>query len=119
MAKSDGPNPGHAKTGRADTDRIRAKVAKAARIVCVVFAVTLALAAFLVAVGDVVSKDNPLVKFVLNVADAVDGPFGPDNGVFSFSGKNAETKNAVVNWGLAAIGWLLVGSLAHRWISPR
>ncbi len=33
--------------------------------------------------------------------------FDRGNGVFEFEGKNAATKNAVVNWGLAAVVWLV------------
>ena len=39
---------------------------KILRIVFLVFSVVLALGAFLIAAGDNVSQDNPLVKFVLD-----------------------------------------------------
>ncbi|MGO4255203.1 hypothetical protein [Marmoricola sp. RAF53] len=119
VVKSDEPLPEHATTRQAEIDQIRTTLAKVVRVICLVFSVVLALAAFLVAAQDVVSPDNVLVKFVLDFAKVIDGPFSPDNGVFAFHGENAQTKDAVVNWGIAAIGWLALGRLAQRWIAPR
>lgn len=101
-----------------DLDRLRATAGKVVRIVFIVFACILALGAFLVAVRDNVSADNPLVKFVWNFADAIDGPFSRDNGIFTFTGKNAETKDAVVNWGIAAIVYLVISNIVQRLLRP-
>ena len=81
--------------------------------------VVLALGAFLVAAHDNVSQTNVVVKFVLNVADAIDGPFSRDNGIFSFHGTNAATKDAVVNWGIAALVYLAIGRYLQRLLAPR
>ena len=63
--------------------------------------------------------DNDLVKFVLEGADRVDlGIFSKDNGIKEFSGANAETKNALFNWGLGAVVWLVVGRILDRLIRP-
>ena len=78
-----------------------------------------ALGAFLVAARDNVSQDNELVKFVLNFADAIDGPFSRKNGIFEFHGENATTKDAVVNWGIAAIVYLAIGRYLQRLLAPR
>ena len=51
-------------------------------------------------------------------ADLVDGPLNRENGIFTFEGKNAETKSALVNWGIAAIVYLVVGKILDRVIRP-
>ena len=33
-------------------------------------------------------------------------------------GKNAETKDALLNWGLAAVTWLIAGRILDRIIRP-
>ena len=44
------------------------------------------------------------MQFVLDGADAVDlGVFSREDGIKQFTGSNAETKNALFNWGLGAI----------------
>lgn len=98
---------------------LRAKIGRIVRLVLVFFAIVLALGALLVALRQNVSEDNTLVKFVLNFADAIDGPFGKDNGIFAFAGENAETKNALVNWGIAAIVYLVIGNILERLIAGR
>ena len=57
------------------------------------------------------NRDNAIVTFVLDMADKLDGPFSRDNGVFTFEGKDGETKGALVNWGIAAV----VPSPARSW----
>lgn len=102
-----------------DIAALRAKIGRIVRLVLVVFAIVLAVGALLVALRENVSQDNPLVKLVLNFADAIDGPFGKDNGIFVFSGQHAETKDALVNWGIAAIVYLVIGNVLERLISGR
>ena len=83
----------------------------------VVGALFLAVGALLVALD--ANTDNNLVQFVLDGADAVDlGVFSVDNGVLKFTGENAETKNALFNWGLGAVVWLVVGRILDRIIRP-
>ena len=65
------------------------------------------------------NRDNALVKFVLDVADAVDlEAFSRDNGIFKFSGGDAATKNALANWGLGAVAYLVGGRVLERIIRP-
>jgi hypothetical protein len=47
------------------------------------------------------------------------GVFSTDNGIMKFTGENADTKNAVVNWGIAALVYLGIGRLLQRWLGPR
>ncbi len=115
--KSDQPLP--ERTSAGEVDRIREALARIIRIVLIVFALVLALGAFLVAVGDNVGQDNPLVRFVLGLAGAIDGPFSRDNGVLVFDGGNAATKGAVVNWGVAAIVYLVIGRWLQRFLAPK
>lgn len=84
-------------------------------------AVLLSLAGLLVAIR--ASPSNSLVEAVLGAARAIDGPFG---GLFSFYGDTVdgvrgapdEIKNALVNWGLAATAFLVVGRVLERVIRP-
>ena len=50
--------------------------------------------------------------------DFVDGPFGRDTGIFQFHGKNEAAKEALVNWGIAALVYLLVGRVLARVVRP-
>jgi hypothetical protein len=119
VVKSDQPFPEREKARRAEVDRLRETMARILRIAFLVCAVILALGAFLVAARDNVSQSNELVKFVLNFADAIDGPFSRKNGIFEFHGENAATKDAVVNWGIAAIVYLAIGRYLQRLLAPR
>ena len=75
------------------------------------------IGALLVAID--ANEDNGLVSFVLSAADAVDlGVFSRENGIREFDGSNAETKNALFNWGLGAVAYLVVGRLLERVIKP-
>lgn len=104
---------------------IRAKLGLAIRVVFLVFAVVLALGALLVAFRANVSSSNGLVQFIKSFADAIDGPFSRDNGVFHFIGKghdaaaSAVTKNALVNWGLAAVIYLVIGRVLGRLVAGK
>jgi hypothetical protein len=122
VVKSDEPFPERSEARKIQNDQIRDTMAKILRVVFLFFAVVLALGAFLVAAHDNVSQTNPLVKFVLNVADAIDGPFSRDDGIFKFNGSNDEvntTKDAVVNWGIAALVYLAIGRYLQRLLAPK
>jgi hypothetical protein len=114
VVKSDEPFPERAESKRIQNEQIRDTMSKVLRVVFLFFALVLALGAFLIAAHDNVSQTNGLVKAVLNVADAIDGPFSRDNGIFSFHGENAATKDAVVNWGIAALVYLAIGRYLQR-----
>ncbi len=72
-------------------------------------AVVLALGALLISLD--ANPDNALVEFVTDAAKRLDGPFA---NVFEFEGENARTKARLVNWGLAALAYLIVGRVADR-----
>jgi hypothetical protein len=100
---------------------VRTRVAAAIWMAAVAAAVTLSLGALLVALD--ANQDNTLVSAVLDLDRAIDGPFWK---VFDFyketkSGANGppdDTKNHLVNWGLAAAGYLVVGRFLDRLIRP-
>jgi len=101
----------------AGTNLVRSRLASLVWLVAVVCALFLAVGALLIAVD--ANQDNALVKFVLEGANRVDlGIFSKDNGIKQFSGPNAETKNALFNWGLGAVAWLVVGRMLERLIRP-
>ena len=97
--------------------RVRVALAQVVWLLFLVAALFLAVGALLIAVD--ANQDNALVKFVLEGANRVDlGIFSKDNGIKQFSGPNAETKNALFNWGIGAAVWLLMGRLLDRLIRP-
>lgn len=98
---------------------LRTKAARIVRIVFGVLATILALGAVLVVLRSNINQDNSIVAFITDVADAVSGPFSRDNGIFDFSGKNSVAKNALLNWGIAAIVYLVVGRLLANAITPK
>jgi hypothetical protein len=107
------------KNSRAGTaaNAVRARVAQLVWLVCVLCALVLALGALMVALK--ANTDNALVVFIKDAADAVDlGVFDRNDGVLVFKGENAATKNALVNWGLAAVVWLVIGRILDRIIRP-
>ncbi|MGZ4494975.1 MAG: hypothetical protein ACXVWU_09770 [Nocardioides sp.] len=106
----------NAKTARASRTAVCARIASVVWLVAVVCAAILAVGALLVALK--ANQDNAIVKAVLDAADRLDGPFSRDNGIFTFSGKDAATKSALVNWGIAAVVYLLIGKILDRVIRP-
>ncbi|MBC9733131.1 hypothetical protein IBJ60_07840 [Nocardioides sp. zg-578] len=97
--------------------KVRAQVATVLWTLFALAAIFLAVGALCIALG--ANRDNGLVTFVLDVADAVDlGIFSRDNGIKQFEGGNAETKNALFNWGLGAVAWLVVGRVVERVVRP-
>ncbi|MGZ4452781.1 MAG: hypothetical protein ACXVDH_05475 [Nocardioides sp.] len=97
--------------------RVRRIIAQVIWTLAVLAALFLALGALLVALK--ANQDNALVKLVLNVADAVDlGVFDRDNGIKQFTGNDAAVKNALFNWGIGALAWLLAGRLVERVLRP-
>ncbi len=112
--------PDRSAQAKAAVTVVRTRVAQVVWVVCVVAAVFLAAGALCIALQ--ANPDNALVKFILQTADKLDlGVFsrGKD-GVAQFKGHTHEalTKNALVNWGLAAVVWLVVGRVLERVIRP-
>jgi len=103
--------------GERTVTRVRIALAQVVWLLFLAAALFLAVGALLIAVD--ANQDNALVKFVLEGADRVDlGIFSKDNGIKEFTGANAETKNALFNWGLGAVAWLVVGRILDRLIRP-
>jgi hypothetical protein len=96
---------------------LRVRLAQLVWLLAVVCAMFLAVGALCIALD--ANRDNALVAFVLDTADAVDlGVFSRHNGIFAFEGSDAATKNALANWGLAAVAYLVVGRILERLIRP-
>src|SRR3954452_2035386 len=93
----------------------------AARVILLVFTFTaamLAVGALLVALRHNINTDNPVVEAIIRFCDFVDGPFARDTGIFQFHGDNEMAKEALVNWGIAALVYLLVGRLLAGVVRP-
>ena len=104
----------------ATVTKVRTMAAQAIWIVCVLAALVLAVAALCIALK--ANPGNGLVKFFVDTADKLDfGVFsrGKD-GVAHFKGHThaAQTKNALINWGLAAVVWLIGGRIVERIVRP-
>ncbi|MEJ7795318.1 MAG: hypothetical protein WKF50_07185 [Nocardioides sp.] len=106
------------KTGSGDTAKkaltsVRLRIAQLVWLVFVVCALFLAIGALLIALD--ANQKNSLVKFVLDGASAIDlGIFSRKNGIKDFSGSNADVKNALFNWGIGAVVYLIVGRILDR-----
>lgn len=97
--------------------RARSVLAQVIWAVCSIAALVLALGALFVAFQ--ANTDNALVRFVLDAADRLDlGVFDRDDGIKQWTGENAQTKNALFNWGLGALVWLIAGRVLDRLIRP-
>jgi hypothetical protein len=102
---------------KAGADFVRLRLAQLVWLVCVLAALILAFGALLIALD--ANLKNDLVTFVLDTADRLDlGVFDRDEGIKQFTGKNADVKDALLNWGLAAIAWLIAGRIVDRVIRP-
>jgi hypothetical protein len=99
------------------TAKVRVRLAQAVWLVFVVCALFLAVGALCIALG--ANKDNALVRFVLDGANLVDlDVFSRTDGIKQFHGENAATKNALFNWGIGAVVYLVVGRILERLIRP-
>lgn len=117
MAREETETKKDATAGRSAVARVRAALAHVVWLACATCATVLAVGALLVALG--ANRDNALVDAVLRAADSVDlGVFSREDGIKQFSGQGAQVKNALVNWGLGALAWLLVGRLLDRILRP-
>jgi hypothetical protein len=115
---SDGDREGRSiKGGSTTVAQVRTRVAQVVWLFFVVAAVFLAVGALCIALG--FEKDNPLVEFFIAGANFFDlNIFSRNNGIKDFTGSNADVKNALFNWGLGAIMWLIVGKILERIIRP-
>ena len=99
---------------------IRTRIGQLVWLVCAVFALVLAAGALLIALqGSGTNPDNAFLEFVVDTGDRLDFVvLSRENGLFDFVGNDSETRDALANWGLAAIGWLVIGRIADRIIRP-
>lgn len=97
--------------------KIRARVAQLLWLVCALAALLLAVGALLIALD--ANQKNDLVDVVLRGADYVDlGVFSREAGIKQFRGEGADVKNALFNWGIGAVAWLVVGRILDRIVKP-
>jgi hypothetical protein len=90
---------------------VRSRLASAVWLVAVLCALVLALGALIVALK--MNQDNTIVGFVIDTAKRLD--FGSFK---DFTGKNAAAKEALTNWGIAALLYLLAGKVLDRVVRP-
>lgn len=113
-----------AKGGKAvkkGSDLIRSRIASIVWLIAVLAAVVLAVGALLYALD--ANMKNDIVKGVLDTARKIDGPFWR---IFEFhqdtkgpgQGPPDQTKDHLVNWGLAAVAYLVAGRILDRVIRP-
>lgn len=96
---------------------VRSYAARIIWVIAVIAALLLAIGALMIALK--ANEANSLVKFVLDAADAVDlGLFSRVNGIKQFTGDDAVIKNALFNWGIGALAWLIVGRIVAGLIRP-
>ncbi|MBL0749586.1 hypothetical protein [Nocardioides baculatus] len=97
--------------------KIRARLAQLVWLLAALAALVLAIGALLIALD--ANRSNSLVDFVLRAADFIDlDVFSRKDGIKQFEGDGAQVKNALFNWGLGAIAYLVVGRLLDRIIKP-
>jgi hypothetical protein len=105
------------KGGSTTVPQLRSRVAQVVWLLFVVAAVFLAVGALCIALD--FNRQNPLVEFFINGANFFDlGLFSRRDGLKSFDGSNADVKNALFNWGIGAIAYLIVGRIVVRIIQP-
>ena len=95
----------------AGTRAVRSAVASTVWLVAVACALVLAFGALLVALR--MNQQNDLVSLVLDGARRLD--FGT---LKTFTGKDAAAKAALVDWGVAAVIYLVIGGVLDRVIRP-
>ncbi|MGZ4427832.1 MAG: hypothetical protein ACXVXC_09755 [Nocardioidaceae bacterium] len=96
---------------KAGVNAVRSRIASLVWLVAVVCALFLAVGALMVALK--MNQDNAIVSFVIDGAKKLD--FGKFK---EFTGKSAQVKGALVNWGIAAVIYLVVGRILDRLIRP-
>ena len=96
---------------KAGTNAVRAKLASLVWLVAVVCALFLAVGALIRALD--LNEQNAIVAFVIDVAELLD--FGSFK---EFEGKDRAVKEALTNWGIAAVVYLVIGKVLDRVIRP-
>jgi hypothetical protein len=102
---------------KARSDAVRSKLATVVWLIAVVCALFLAVGALLIALK--ANEDNTVVSFVISGAERLAGPFGLQDGVFTFpDDADGRVKSALTNWGIAAVVYLVIGKILDRIIRP-
>ena len=102
---------------KAGSNALRTRLASILWLVAVVCALFLAVGALLIALK--ANEDNSIVAFVVSGAEMLDGPFSLDGGIFTFAGdEDGKVKSALVNWGIAAVVYLVIGKILDRIVRP-
>lgn len=120
-AERKGRLAGSVKKVKAGSDLIRNRIASVVWLIAVLAAVALSIGALLIALG--ANEQNTVVEAVLDLANRIDGPFWK---IFDFYTENKQgvrtgpdsVKNHLVNWGLAAVAYLIGGRILDRVIRP-
>jgi hypothetical protein len=103
--------------GRRALRRLGALLAYVAWWAAAACGVVLAVGALLVALG--VDEQRPVVSSVLSAADLVDlGVLDRDRDWWGFEGPKAALRTSLLNWGLAALCWLLAGRAVDQLLRP-
>jgi len=114
--RAERPSSGTSKV-KAGAAAARNRLATLVWLVAVVCALALAVGALLIALK--ANEDNTVVDFVLSVAAGLDGPFSLTDGIFTFDdNQDGRVKSALVNWGIAAVVYLVIGKILDRVIRP-
>jgi hypothetical protein len=104
------------------SDAIRSRIASVVWIIAVVCAVILALGAVLAALHNYVNPGNPVVETIRGVGNVIAGPFGDIDDAGKFRGGvfdlSTTAKDALANWGVATVAYLVVGRVLDRVIRP-
>jgi len=104
------------------SDAVRARVASIVWIVAMVCGVILALGAILAALHDYVNPGNLIVETIRGMGNVIAGPFGDINDAGKFRGGvfdlGKASKDALANWGVAALVYLVAGRIVSRVIHP-
>ena len=97
--------------------RVRGLVARAVWVICLTLALVLAAAAFSFALD--ANDKNDLVQLIRDLANAFDlGFFDLDNPVKKFEDPNSDVKNALFNYGICAVIYLIAGRFLERILRP-
>lgn len=106
---------------QAGSRRARSVVASVVWLLAVVAALVLAVGALLVALR--FNLDNPVVKAITDVAERIDlgelKSFEVKKGAGAGAREDAVVKSVLVNWGIAAVVYLVVGKVVDRLVRPR
>lgn len=93
-----------------NTPKARVRLARLIWLLALTAALVLGLGALLIALN--ANEDNVLVGAAVGAAAWLDGPFAD---VFTFSNRAREV---LVNWGLAAVAYLVAGGILARLVRP-